>query len=356
MTKTQEQNWDSVLEGGEKLLAPKRVDVSILQQAKEYNIDLETLEIAPDKKQAAPKPENSMKFSPLFDMDVKLADMINLVFNRAEYPIFIVQDDVLMYINETAKQQLNLERNNLVGNPFLELVDKQDWNLLAENIGEMLTNHYHLPIRFALPNGNTTINLQAIYLPDIEHFSFILLGEARNKISKPSNGVLYDEKTGLPSFFLFEDRLQMALLAEHAIEQENEHKLIATIGINIDNIKEFDRLNLSQVVLKRIADNLTFNLPKTVTVAIGLKYHFWLLLSGLKNEFDLDFYLRRIKEILDAGIKDNFMHHDLSYSVGFCVFPKDAQTAKKMIEHTISAVRDAQTNKNNSIIAYNEKK
>ena len=45
MTKTQEQNWDSVLEGGEKLLAPKRVDVSILQQAKEYNIGSEKIVI-----------------------------------------------------------------------------------------------------------------------------------------------------------------------------------------------------------------------------------------------------------------------------------------------------------------------
>ena len=77
MAKTQEQNWNNILEGGEKLVAPKDVDVSILQQAPEYNVDFTTLEVSPDEETKTPKTKQnkSVDLGPLADMDVKLADI-----------------------------------------------------------------------------------------------------------------------------------------------------------------------------------------------------------------------------------------------------------------------------------------
>ena len=358
MIKAKEPNLDNMLEGKENNTLLDNIDMEILSQAKNYNVDLNSLENVQEQaqvKKTTPKPaiENAL----WADMDVRLADMVNLVFNGADYPVFIVQDDALIYINNAAEQQLKVEQSQVLKKPFLELVSKDDWNLLAENIGEMLTSHRHLRIRFGVSSHEALgLNLRAIYLPDIEHFSFILLGEPKKSVSKGGSGVLYDEPTGLPSFFLFEDRLQMALVAEHAKEDKQQRNLVACVGINIDNISDFAKINLASVVIKRTADNLVFNLPKTVTVAIGLKYHFWLLLSGLKNDFELDFYLRRVKEILDAGIKDNFMRHDLRYSIGVSVAPQDADAPKKMVEHTVAAVRQAQEASNNTIVIYDTKK
>ena len=347
------ENIIHLLEGND-LLPADNVDVNILSSAKQYNIDLQNIELPPENTSSTNSTEFVDTNSNWADLDIKLQDVVNGVFEKANYPVFIIQDDNLVYFNAFTQKILpHLNTKNL-GNKFLQLVNEKDWNLLAENIGEMLTQHKTLTISFNIPDNKPyTMNLCAIYVPDIEHFSFILLGEQQKTQNKHHISSLYDEEIGLPSFFLFEDRLQMAILS--AINNHNKTDIkqnIAVIGINIDNISDFKKINLYKVIIKRLADNLVFNLPKTVTVSKGLKYHFWILLNDWQNEFEYDYYIRRIKEILDMGISDNFVRHSLAYSIGVSIFPQTANSSKELIEQTVFAVRASQEKGFNSVTTY----
>lgn len=335
------------------------IDLSVLNEAEKYNVNLSELETLPLENKEPEYSENADKRQEegWATLDVKLSDIVNAVFDDADYPIFIVQDDLLVYINKTARKILNIAADgNVLQHKFLEIVYKEDWNLLANNIGEMLTSHKGLKIRFNYKNEKIQeLKLSAIYLSDIEHFSFILVGEKIAAKSANNGGGLYDEITGLPSFFLFEDRLQMAVLAVREAKKTDSSSKVAVLAINIDNIKDFKKINFEEAAIKKLADNLVFNLPKTATVSKGLKYHFWVLMHGIKDEFELDYYLRRIKEVLDGGVNDNFMRHELKYSVGCSVFPEVSRTAKELIEHTITAVRKAQEDAGNSIVVRKRK-
>lgn len=356
------QNMANLLDGRGVTKSGQPADLSILDEAAIYNVDLATLEITDKKKTSENLAKNkhsqsSDKSEDWVKLDVKLSDMIDFVFDKADFPVFIVQDDSIIYVNRAVGALLQLDGNsNLIGHKFFELVYQEDWNLLANNIADMLTNHKEISVRFNCNNDKIQeVALKAVYLPDIEHFSFIIFGEKLQSKKKITNNALYDEDTGLPSFFLFEDRLQMAVLMANSIKEEANRQNIGVLAINIDNMKDFKKLNLDDVVVKKLADNLVFNLPKTITVAKGLKYHFWILLNGVHNDSEMKAYLKIIKEILDAGISDNFMRHDLVYSVGCSLFPNDASSAKELVKHTIEATRLAQSNNHNSLVIYNGK-
>ena len=196
------------------------------------------------------------------------------------------------------------------------------------------------------------IDCNAIYLPDSKHFSFILVGGYQEKSSKPFFNNLYDELTGLPNFFLFEDRVQMAVNNENYKDARLPKDLIAVVGVSVDNIELFRRLGLEDFALKKIANTLVLSLKKNYTVARGLKYPFWILMPDIANSHDLDLELRKIMSIFKEGVSDNFTTHDLVVSVGASVFPNPARSAKKLIEQSISALKEAQNKEDSSLVIF----
>lgn len=348
------QNLTDWLEGKDVTDVPQSVDLSVLDEAQKYNIDLSALEkISSPKKKLNNSNKPATQITQWSQLDIKLNDVVDLVFDKSDFPVFIVQDDEIIYANRMVSDLLQLDNwFSSKKHKFLELVYKEDWNLLANNIGEMLTNHKELIIRFMRKDGKIQeLKLKAIYLPDIEHFSFVLLGEKIRNKNKINSNMLYDDETGLPSFFLFEDRTQMAILRVNSAPKEDGQAL-AVLAINIDNIADFKKMNLDDMIIKKLADNLVFNLPKIITISRGLKYHFWILLNGLQKGYAWDYYMLKIREVLDAGISDNFVRHELAYSIGGSIFGRDARSAKELVAHAIEAVRKAQNDSGNSLVIY----
>lgn len=338
------------LEGGD-FKAAEAVDVAILQDAEEYNVDLDSLEnIAKPEIKDLPFPQKTQDES-WSQLDVALSDVVNMIIATSERPVFFVRDDKLIYLNLAAVHLLDVKFDKeIIGENFLNFVAKEDWALLVENIGEMLTNAKALRIRLKSVVGKMfPMTFQAIYLSDIEHFSFILLGEHPQRPVKPAFNNLYDDLTGLPNFFLFEDRVQVAVSLEKAKENAGDENMIMVAAINIDNIETFRKMHIEELVLKKTANNLVLSLPKTATVALGLKYNFWILLAGLKNRTDVHKEMRKIAELLNDGVNDNFTRHDLSYSIGVSTYPHPGKSAKKIIEQAINAIKKAQSNSKNTI-------
>ena len=331
----------------------QKVDLNILSSAQKLNVDLDSLESLNETpklktiKQTtkANKQEKSDFVVQDFieDADVHLKDIIDKVFRNSERSFVIVRDDKIEYANKTFLKILGVAgEEDVLKQNFLKFVVKDDWNLLAENIGEMLTNDKSLMVRLKLAGNKVQrMTFDAVYLPDNQHFTFILIGSRiLTKVNLVSG--LYDDLTGLPNFYLLEDRVQMAVNAENYKDIRQKKNMIALIGVSIDNMKSFKSLGIDDFILRKIAERLVLSLKKTFTVASGLKYQFWILIPNVDNFENLDVEIKRVKAALDEPVADNFSQHRLETSVGVSVFPEPATSAKKLIEQAILSIQKAQ--------------
>ena len=334
------------------------VDLSLLKDAKRYSIDLNNLEDVESSPSFSELPKQQKKKTKeryfWQGLDVNLNDIVNLVMNSSERPIIMVSDDKAVYFNFTAMQMLDIkDLRSSLNEPFLTFVDKQDWNLLTASIGEMLTAAKKQQIRLRSLKGKiSSVEFQAIYLPDTKHFSFILVGNHQNKSNKPFFNNLYDDLTGLPNFFLFEDRVQMAVNNENYKDSRLPRDLIAVVGVNVDNIESFRKLHLEEFVIKKLANTLVLSLKKNYTVARGLKYHFWILMPDIMSGYDFDMEIKKLMALLKEGVSDNFTTHDLTVSVGASIFPNPARSAKKLIEQAIEALKQSQEQEGSSLVMF----
>ena len=359
--KINKTDLEEFLEGGENINPAQNKAKNFIKDAKELGIDLDFLE-NPEKPNIKSMPEESMKRQKVAqkafweDFDISLGDVVKFVLSSSERPVIMVSDDKIVYFNYATMQLLEMVNTKSVeGEPFLSFVEKDDWNLMSENIGDMLTNSKKLSIRMKTISGKAIpVEFQAIYLPDSTRFSFILIGAHTSKSNKPFFNNLYDEITGLPNFFLFEDRVQMAVNNENYKNSRLSKDLIAVAVVNIDNLEMFRKLHLEEFAIKKLANTLVLSLKKNYTVARGLKYSFWILMPDILTKHDFDVEMERLLSIFKEGITDYFTNHEVVVSIGASLFPKPARSAKKLVEQSIEALKIAQKEKKSSMNVFEE--
>ena len=350
------------LEGVGNKAHNKNVDLGILSSADSLNIDLNALEsldgtpklkTIKQSKKAGKKSEEIVVQDFIEETDVHLKDIINKVFRNSERSFVIVRDDKIEYANKTFLKVLGVAgEEDVLKKNFLKFVVKEDWNMLAENIGEMLTNDKNLMVRLRLADNRVQrMNFEAVYLPDNQHFTFILIG---NKIMTKANLVsgLYDDLTGLPNFYLLEDRVQMAVNAENYKDVRQKKNMIALAGVSIDNLKAFKNMGIDDLILRKLSERLVLSLKKAFTVASGLKYQFWILIPNVDNLENLDVEIKRIKAAFDEPVADNFTEHRLDASIGVSIFPDPATSAKKLIEQVILSIQKAQRDGGRRVVVF----
>lgn len=352
------ENFDKIvkdLDGGSAWQKVSDKKVPNIDEAKAYNIDLEALETV--SHDATVSNFSQTKFEDWHNLDVRLIEIINSFISTSERPFFLIRDDKLVYMNQAAMLSFEISLDKeFIGSNFFSLVVKEDWGLLSENIGSMLTDSKEVVVRIKNSKGKiTSAKLKAIYLPESDHFSFILMGEHKKNKNKISYSVLYDDVTGLPNFFLFEDRVQVAIVNENTKENPESVEHIAVVALNIDNMNTFKKMHIDDVVLNRLANNLVLNLPKTATVSVGLKYSFWIMLKQ-KNKDEIFNDINRILEVLADGVSDNFTKHELLFSMGVSCFPQNSRSSKKLMEQAIKALEANQKNHKNKYEIFGEEK
>ena len=286
------------------------------------------------------------------EADVRLDDIIKKFFSNSERPVVIVSDDKIEYANETMQKILEAGENEIVGQNFFSFVAEEDWNRLAENIGVMLTDGKKVNADLKSKNGKLyNVGLEAIYLPDARRFSFILIGQDRfeagagiqeRSAEKPAVLNLYDEVTGLPSFYLFEDRVQMAINYENYKDSRLRKNMVAVIAVSIDNIFVLRQQGIADFILKKLASKLVLSLKKNYTVARGMAYEFWIMMNDISSMGDLDLEMRKLNAIFMEGVSDNITEHNVNTSIGVSIFPTVAKSAKKLLEQTIKATKKSQ--------------
>lgn len=344
----------------------KKVDASILAEAPQYHIDLDGLESLSSEviQSATPLPEAANQPQSVIEegddtlsidnIMLPLPELIEKFFRRSSHPVVMVSDDKIVYANTSFLKLVDADSEERVYNTnFLQYVSNEYWTAVAEGIGDILTNNKSMIVGMKRPHGKIRkISYDAIYIPDDKTFSFILIGESLRPKTSIVSG-LYDEDTGLPNYYLMEDRLQVVITNSSHNGISFGKNIVALLCINLDNFDNFARLGNTEVIFKRIISRISMVLNKTYTFARGLQpQHFWIMIPEISDYDALATECERIKGLFDDPITDNFTDYRLITSIGVSMYPEPATSAKKLIEHADLAVKKAIKDGGNRIVYF----
>ncbi len=340
----------------------KKADTAILKDAMDYNVNLEMLEEINPQEHIEPgtshiadikmvPAENSVPVEDVpvrsgFDkIDVHLKDIIEKIFRSSTRPIVIISNDKIIYANGPFLKMVGADaESKVIRHNFLEYVSKEYWNVVAENIGEALTSNKSLQIGIKEASGKLLkLNFDAVYIPDSRNFSFVLIGEHLS-VEEPGAQCLYDHITGLPTYYLLEDRIQVIVNSRNNYDISFGKGLTALIGVSVDNMAAFERLGNDSLILKRLTSRIGLSLNKVYTLARGIKYQFWILVPNIEDYEALQTEVDKVKQMFDEPIEDNFSRYEIKTSIGVSTFPEPATSAKKLMEQSILAVDRARKN------------
>lgn len=276
------------------------------------------------------------------DMDITIPDAVHGIFDKIDRPVLIICDDNIEYANNAFLKHLGImDISKVLHEKFLKFVSQDDWNFIAENIGDILTGNGVIELRMLNVNYKVTkMSFDTLYLEDSMHFCFILLGRPVD-VKTPANSLLYDDQVGLPRFALFEDRVQSAINYENYKNPNLRRNKIVVCGIAIKNYVALKNEGQAEFVVQRLAEKLLLSLNKLYTVAIGRKYQFWILMPDMQKDVEIIQEMEKIQALLNEPVANNFANYDISVAMGVSLYPESAKSAKKLIDQAEMAIRQA---------------
>lgn len=158
---------------------------------------------------------------------------------------------------------------------------------------------------------------------------------------------MFDAQTGLPSYYLFEDRLQTTINYENYKDIRLKRNKIAVLGINIDN---FNLLAEPESVLREMTVRMKMYLPANYTIARGIRYSFWVMIAGLSGQEDIDVELSKIRTIFRQPLKNG---EKVMTSMGVSLYDGQETKAKTLVEEAIVALQRAQAQGENNLLFFN---
>ncbi len=156
---------------------------------------------------------------------------------------------------------------------------------------------------------------------------------------------MYDGLTGLPSFNLFEDRLQVALTNEKAKNLRLRRLKIAVVGIKIENLASFAEGSARDDVIRQTARELVELLPENYTVARGINYQFWLMMPYLESREDGKVVIEKIKSLLAKPLSAAGGVYHRSCKMGAVLYEHNpADSVNTLVGKAIFALQRAEEN------------
>ena len=165
---------------------------------------------------------------------------------------------------------------------------------------------------------------------------------------------MYDGLTGLPSFNLFEDRLQVALTNEKAKNLRLRRLKIAVVGIKIENLASFAEGSARDDVIRQTARELVELLPENYTVARGINYQFWLMMPYLESREDGKVIIEKIKSTLAKPLSAAGGVYHRSCKMGAVLYEHNpADSVNTLVGKAIFALQRAEEN-GKSVVYFSE--
>ncbi len=290
--------------------------------------------------------------SHIADLHVSVHDFINSVLAKSERPVVIVYDDYIEYVNKAFLKMLDItDAQEVLGKKFLSFVSRDDWDFIAENIGDILTSNGSIELKMLMSDYKVRKAVfDTLFLEDDQHFTFMLLGRlSNNKV--PVSEVIYDDAVGLPKFHLFEVLTQHALNYENYKNENLPRNKIAVCCIAIKNYAALKNDGQIDFVMHRIAEKLLLTLNKLYTVAVSNKYQFWILMPDMQDDSLLT-ELAEIQTLVNEPVMNKFVRNDVSTAIGVSIYPDTAQSGKKVISQAEMAAKKAMRKNGDDIVIF----
>ena len=176
-------------------------------------------------------------------------------------------------------------------------------------------------------------------------------GGISNELREPdyaATACMYDDMTGLVSYYLFEDRLQTAIYYESHKDIRLRRNKIAVLGVNVDNINFFDN---PETVIRELAARMKIYLPANYTIARGIRYTFWVMMPNLQSIEEVEMELARFRTLFRTPLKSN---ERVLTSIGVSLYEGEDVKAKELVEKAIIALQRAQAQGENNMLFYSQ--
>ena len=141
-------------------------------------------------------------------------------------------------------------------------------------------------------------------------------------------------------------------MCKTAINNENHKDVrfkrnkIVVLGINIDNYNFFDS---PDGIIKEMAERMLMYLPANYTVARGIRYTFWIMMTNLNSQEEIELELSKIRTIFRTQTQNG---EKVITSMGVSMYIGQDIKAKNLVEEAIIALQRAQTQGENNLLFY----
>ncbi|MDY0190036.1 MAG: diguanylate cyclase [Desulfuromonas sp.] len=178
------------------------------------------------------------------------------------------------------------------------------------------------------------------------------ISHRREQDEKILRMAFYDMLTGLPNRYLLNDRL------EQAIHQARRyHQQAALVYIDLDKFKTVNDTyghTVGDTVLQKCALRMKDCLRDNDTIARVGGDEFLLILTGIKNQYDIPHIIEKIETVLSAPFVIDNLRLNISASMGTAIYPIDTSTQSELQTKADEAMYVAKHQGGNRHCFYNE--
>jgi len=175
---------------------------------------------------------------------------------------------------------------------------------------------------------------------------------SENKIltEKLKHQAQFDALTGLPNRFLFQDRLERALLNTERTQTSG-----ALLFLDLDRFKYVNDTfghEAGDKLLVQVANRLQISVRKSDTVARLGGDEFTVILQNLQGDLDVEIIAKSIIEVMAETFDLDGNEVKISASIGIALFPKDSANIKELLVNADAAMYHAKAAGRNAFLFY----
>ncbi len=307
-----------------------------------------------------PKEEKNSTQNNLMKNFLKVEDVPILkdIYDNSLTISIIVKDGLIDYINVSGLEILEYRKDDIIGKDFLEIVSEDNWVYFTEDIKDLITKNINREVHLIKKNKEKIavlcsaqfIKCQKSFIFSIEALS---VRHIRNQLDDASEvniyndgdlqedvkyGVMIDKLTGLPTFHLYEDRLQMAIArsVRHAHgNAKSAQKKIGVVCVKVDKINDIEKsynTETKNYILQTIGMRMVSSLRQEDTVAKGVEEDFIIVCENASGIEDIETVIRRLLGGILEKIYFEREEHNITCSIGASMFPNHGVNPTRLLD------------------------
>lgn len=153
---------------------------------------------------------------------------------------------------------------------------------------------------------------------------------------------LYDALTGLPNRYLLQDRLRQAIL-----QARQEQTLVGVVFLDLERFKNInDTLGhpIGDAILQQVGERLRVVSRRQDTLARLGADDFVLVITGIRNEAELETTLQRCLDALRPPFEVGAHVFYVDFTTGYSIYPQDSEDPTTLLKYADNALTFAKQN------------